>query len=363
MPKTKRESKNLENSALNASANNSQNSTKNDTFRHSEPAGEESQVKNSQKQNQKLLSIVVPCYDEELVLDEFYKVTLSVLKQIQNEILSNLEYEFIFVDDGSRDNTAEKVKELHKKDNAVHLVKFSRNFGKEAAILAGFKHATGDMVVLMDADLEHSPTLIVDMVRGYIDGYKIIYAKRKSRPGTSPIKAKFSEAFYEIFNRISGVKIESGVTDYRLMDKSVVDELIKMNEYHRFSKSMFAWVGFKKKCLEFDHEPRVAGETSWSFWKLFNYAIDGFVSFSTAPLRIAFVLGFLASFLAFIYGIYIILKTLIFGVSISGWATTIVLILFIGGIQLIVLGVIGEYIARIYEQVKNRPHFIVEESI
>ena len=311
----------------------------------------------------KLLSIVVPCYNEELVLDEFYKVTLGVLKQIQNEILSNLEYEFIFVDDGSRDNTAEKVKELHEKDNAVHLVKFSRNFGKEAAILAGFKHANGDMVVLMDSDLEHPPTLINDMIKGYLDGYKIIYAKRKSRPGTSFVKSKFSEAFYQIFNRISGVKIESGVTDYRLMDKSVVDELIKMNEYHRFSKSMFAWVGFKKKCLEFDHEPRVAGETSWSFKKLFNYAVEGFVSFSTAPLRVAFILGFLASFLAFIYGIYIILKTLIFGVSISGWATTIVLILFIGGIQLIVLGVIGEYIARIYEQVKNRPHFIIEEIV
>ncbi|MDA3056886.1 glycosyltransferase family 2 protein [Campylobacter sp. VBCF_05 NA6] len=321
---------------------------------------------NPQKTTQnstKLLSIVVPCYNEELVLDEFYKVTLSVLKQIKAEILPNLEYEFIFVDDGSRDNTAEKVKELHEKDNAVHLVKFSRNFGKEAAILAGFKHANGDMIVLMDADLEHPPTLINDMIKGYLDGYKIIYAKRKSRPGTSFIKAKFSEAFYKIFNRISGVKIESGVTDYRLMDKSVVAELLKMNEYHRFSKSMFAWVGFKKKCLEFDHEPRIAGETSWSFWKLFNYAVEGFVSFSTAPLRVAFVLGFLASFLAFIYGSYVILKTLIFGVSISGWATTIVLILFIGGIQLIVLGVIGEYIARIYEQVKNRPHFIIEEII
>ena len=219
------------------------------------------------------------------------------------------------------------------------------------------------MIVLMDADLEHPPTLIIDMVKGYMDGYKIIYAKRTARPGTSYIKSKFSEAFYTIFNQISGVKIESGVTDYRLMDKSVVAQLLKMNEYHRFSKSMFAWVGFKKKCLEFDHEPRIAGESSWSFWKLFNYAVEGFVSFSTAPLRFAFIIGFLVSFLAFIYGSYIVLKTLIFGVSVSGWATTIVLILFIGGIQLIVLGVIGEYIARIYEQVKNRPHFIIEEII
>ena len=311
----------------------------------------------------KLLSIVVPCYNEELVLDEFYSVTLSVIKEIQAEIFPNLEYEFIFIDDGSKDKTSEKIKELNEKDSAVHLVKFSRNFGKEAAILAGFKHANGDMVVLMDADLEHPPTLITQMVKGYLDGYKIIYAKRTARPGTSFLKAKFSEAFYEIFNRISGVKIENGVTDYRLMDKSVVNELIKMNEYHRFSKSMFAWVGFKKKCLEFDHKPRTAGESSWSFWKLFNYAIEGFVSFSTTPLRLAFIIGFLASFLSFIYGSYIILKTLIFGVSVSGWATTIVLILFISGIQLIVLGVIGEYIARIYEQVKNRPHFIIEEII
>ena len=245
----------------------------------------------------------------------------------------------------------------------MHLVKFSRNFGKEAAILAGFKHANGDMVVLMDADLQDPPSLISQMVKSYLDGYKIVYSKRKDRVGEGYVKSKFSEAFYEIFNRISGVKIESGVRDYRLMDKSVVDELLKMNEYHRFSKSMFAWVGFKKKCLEFDHEPRVAGETSWSFWKLFNYAVEGFVSFSTAPLRFAFIIGFLVSAFAFIYGAYVILRTLIFGASLSGWASTIVIISFLGGIQLIVLGVIGEYIARIYEQVKNRPHFIIEEII
>lgn len=311
----------------------------------------------------KLLSIVVPCYNEELVLDEFYSVTLGVIKEIQAEIFPNLEYEFIFIDDGSKDKTSEKIKELNEKDSAVHLVKFSRNFGKEAAILAGFKHTNGDMVVLMDADLQDPPQLIIDMVKNYLDGYKIIYAKRKNRVGEGYVKSKFSEAFYQIFNRISGVKIESGVRDYRLMDKSVVAELLKMNEYHRFSKSMFAWVGFKKKCLEFDHEPRVAGETSWSFKKLFNYAVEGFVSFSTAPLRFAFIVGFLVSAFAFIYGLYVILRTLIFGVSLSGWASTIVIISFLGGIQLIVLGVIGEYIARIYEQVKNRPHFIIEEEI
>lgn len=321
------------------------------------------QTSNLNKIEKKILSIVVPCYNEELVLDEFYIQTTAIIKQIQNDIMPNLEYEFIFVDDGSRDNTAEKVKELHEKDNAVHLVKFSRNFGKEAAILAGFKHANGDMVVLMDADLQDPPSLISQMVKSYLDGYKIVYSKRKDRVGEGYVKSKFSEAFYQIFNRISGVKIESGVRDYRLMDKSVVDELLKMNEYHRFSKSMFAWVGFKKKCLEFDHEPRVAGETSWSFKKLFNYAVEGFVSFSTAPLRFAFIIGFLVSAFAFIYGAYVILRTLIFGVGLSGWASTIVIISFLGGIQLIVLGVIGEYIARIYEQVKNRPHFIIEEII
>lgn len=319
-----------------------------------------SQISNLDKT--KLLSIVVPCYNEELVLDEFYTQTTAVLKQIQNDIMPNLEYEFIFVDDGSRDNTAAKVRELHAKDKGVHLVKFSRNFGKEAGILAGFKHAGGDMIVLMDADLQDPPSLIAEMVKSYQDGYKIIYTKRKDRIGEGYVKSKFSEAFYEIFNRISGVKIESGVRDYRLMDKSVVAELLKMNEYHRFSKSMFAWVGFKKKCLEFDHEPRIAGTTSWSFWKLFNYAIEGFVSFSTAPLRFAFIIGFLVSLFAFIYGSYVILRTLIFGVNLSGWASTIVIISFLGGIQLIVLGVIGEYIARIYEQVKNRPHYIVEEE-
>ena len=321
------------------------------------------QTSNLNKIERKLLSIVVPCYNEELVLDEFYSVTLGVIKQIQNDIMPNLVYEFIFVDDGSRDNTAIKIKELHEKDSSVHLVKFSRNFGKEAAILAGFKHASGDMTLLMDADLQDPPHLISEMVKEYLNGYKIIYSKRKDRVGEGYIKSKFSEAFYTIFNRISGVKIESGVRDYRLMDKSVVAELLKMNEYHRFSKSMFAWVGFKKKCLEFDHEPRVAGDTSWGFKKLFNYAVEGFVSFSTAPLRFAFIIGFLVSFFAFIYGSYVILRTLIFGVGLSGWASTIVIISFLGGIQLIVLGVIGEYIARIYEQVKNRPHFIIEEEI
>ena len=320
-------------------------------------------TQNNLQNSTNLLSIVVPCYNEELVLDEFYRVTLGVIEQIQNDIMPNLEYEFVFVDDGSRDNTAEKVRALHAKDKGVHLVKFSRNFGKEAGILAGFKHAKGDMIVLMDADLQDPPSLIAEMVKSYTEGYKIIYTKRKDRVGEGYVKSKFSEAFYTIFNRISGVKIESGVRDYRLMDKSVVAELLKMNEYHRFSKSMFAWVGFKKKRLEFDHEPRAAGTTSWSFWKLFNYAVEGFVSFSTAPLRFAFIIGFLVSAFAFIYGCYVILRTLIFGVGLSGWASTIVVISFLGGIQLIVLGVIGEYIARIYEQVKNRPHYIVEEII
>lgn len=305
-----------------------------------------------------LLSIVVPCYNEEESIESFYDKTSEILASIKYPDFS---YEIIFVDDGSKDRTIEKIQSLHNKDKRIKFIKFSRNFGKESAILAGFKASGGKCVVLMDADLQHPPELIAQMFDIWSKNKaKIIYARRRQRTGENKVKSMLSELFYIISRKLSQVKMESGVSDFRLMDICVVKELLKMGEYHRFSKAMFEWVGFKRVCLEYEYAPRVAGDTSWSFWKLFNYAIEGFVSFSTAPLRVAFVLGFLVSLFAFVFGSFIILKTIIYGVSVSGYASLMVSMLFLGGVILIVLGIIGEYIARIYEQVKNRPHYIIE---
>lgn len=309
------------------------------------------------------LSIVVPCYNEELTLYKFYETTKKIIDEIKNEIDKDLTYEFVFIDDGSKDKTCQIIKKLRNSDKNVNLIKFSRNFGKEAGILAGLSNAKGKAVVLMDADLQDPPNLIKQMYEiWYTKDAKIIYAKRNSRKGENYIKSKFSEAFYIISNFLSDVKIESGVRDFRLMDRVVVDELVKMDEYHRFSKMMFAWVGFERVCLEYEYEPRLAGKTSWSFWGLFNYAIEGIVSFSTKPLKLAFWVGLLISLISGIYGLYIVFDTLITGNDVKGYPSMLTIILFLGGIQLIFLGIMGQYIARIYEEVKKRPHYITEEN-
>lgn len=312
----------------------------------------------SSEQASPVLSIVVPCYNEQEALADFYDKTSEILAQIQD-----LTYEIIFIDDGSKDNTIEKIQTLRQKDKRIKFIKFSRNFGKESAILAGFNACRGKCVILMDADLQDPPELISKMFEAWRSGEaKIVYARRKSRTGESKIKSIFSELFYVLSRKLSQTKMQSGVRDFRLMDICVVKELLKMGEYHRFSKAMFEWVGFEKICLEYEYAPRVAGDTSWSFWRLFNYAIEGFVSFSTAPLRAAFVLGFFVSLFAFVFGSFIVIKTLVYGVRVSGYASLMVSMLFLGGVILIVLGIIGEYIARIYEQVKNRPHYIIENE-
>lgn len=328
------------------------------------------------------LSIVVPCYNEEISLRPF----IEAITKVGNDIIPLLErnvailapsqtssflpYEIIFVNDGSKDKTLQVLDEIYAQESTtknakrqIHIHSFSRNFGKEAAILAGLSKAKGRGVILIDADLQDPPHLINDMVRIWLESRrqtKVIYARRTTRAGESKIRAFLSELFYKVSNFISEVKIESGVRDFRLMDREVITSLLQMQEYHRFCKAMFAWVGFKRECLEYEYIPHLKESSSWSFWKLFKYAIEGIVSFSTMPLRIAFVLGFIISAFATIFGIYRIIDTIMYGNAVAGYPSLIVVITFIGGIQLMILGVIGEYIARIYEQVKSRPHFIIE---
>lgn len=347
------------------------------------------------------ISIVVPCYNEEISLHPFLQEitktmdALIPLLQANRALLCQnlaqnpnpsalhspaplassanikefIPYELIFIDDGSRDSTLSILENIASSDSSpnrrVQVFSFSRNFGKEAAILAGLEQAQGQGVVLLDADLQDPPSMIVDMVRIWLESSrqtKVIYARRTTRAGESKLRAALSEIFYKISNFISEVKIESGVRDFRLMDREVIEALLQMREYHRFSKAMFAWVGFKRECLEYEYIPHFKESSSWSFWKLFKYAIEGIVSFSTMPLRIAFVLGFFISVFAVCFGIYRIIDTILYGNAVAGYPSLIVIITFIGGIQLMLLGVIGEYIARIYEQVKMRPHFILNAT-
>lgn len=276
---------------------------------------------------------------------------------------ANFNYEIIFIDDGSSDNSTRVIKNLQKIDKKIRLIKFSRNFGKEVAILAGLRAAKGEAVVLVDADLQHPLELIPKMYKIWQKGIKIIYTRRKSRDGESPIKRFLSESFYKISNLLSDVKMLSGVSDFRLMDRSVVNALLRMGEYHRFSKAMFEWVGFSKECIEYNYVARSAGVSGWNYVKLFNYAILGIISFSTMPLRIAFFVGLMLSVFSGFYGAFIIIDTISNGKNVPGYASLMTIILFLGGVQLIFLGIIGQYLAQIYEQSKNRPHYIIEEEI
>lgn len=317
------------------------------------------------------ISIVVPCYNEEVSLPKFLEEITKTMSGVKHLFPQDNKpfYELIFVNDGSKDKTLEILHNMQKNHTdstyRINVYSFSRNFGKEAAILAGLQKARGEGVILLDADLQDPPSLIPQMIQIWLDSnreIKVVYARRTTRAGESKIRAALSEMFYKLSNLISEVKIESGVRDFRLMDREVIDALLEMKEYHRFSKAMFAWVGFKRQCLEYEYIPHFKESSSWSFWKLFKYAIEGIVSFSTAPLRIAFVLGSFISLFAFGYGIYRFVFTLLYGNLVPGYPSLIVLISFIGGIQLMLLGVIGEYIARIYEQVKMRPIYILEDS-
>ncbi len=302
----------------------------------------------------KLLSIIVPCYNEEPALQLFYDAIQKVAPDLPTEL------EFIFVDDGSRDGTLQKIQQLHAQDPRVRFVSFSRNFGKEAALLAGLDHARGDVVVTMDADLQDPPALLPEMYQLIQTGdYDQVGTRRVTRKGEPPIRSFFARRFYRLINHMSKVELVDGARDYRMMTRPVVDALISMREYNRFSKGLFEFVGFRTKWLEYENIERAAGETKWSFWRLFAYAIEGICAFSTVPLVLAALLGVIFCLIAFIMVIVIIIRTLAFGDPVSGWPSLICVILLLGGLQLLALGIIGQYLAKTYLETKHRPVYIV----
>jgi len=273
----------------------------------------------------------------------------------------NYEWELMFVNDGSKDQTLGLLRQLRQQDNRVNYVDLSRNFGKETAMLAGFDHVTGDCMVIIDADLQHPPTLIPEMIKWWEQGYDDVYAKRKSRGKESWLRKQLSLTFYKILQRSSRFDVLQNVGDFRLLDRCCINALKKMRESERYTKGMYSWIGFKKKDVEFVQGDRVAGESSWHYKQLFSFAIDGITSFTTTPLRISTVIGFIVSLFAFLYMIVVFVKALIWGDPVQGYPTLVILILFLGGIQLLSLGIIGEYIGRIYNETKNRPDYIVRE--
>lgn len=305
-----------------------------------------------------LLTIITPCYNEEEAVNYFYDEVIKALKKI------DLDYEILFVNDGSKDKTLEKCLELKKRNNKIKIINFSRNFGKEAAMLAGLRESKGDYVVIMDTDLQDPPSLLPEMLEYVQSGeYDSVATYRVSRKGEPPIRSFFARMFYKLINKMVDVEIVDGARDYRLMNRTMVNAILELGEYHRFSKGIFSWVGFKTKYLEYENVERVAGETKWSFWKLFKYAIDGIVGFTTVPLRLATIVGALVSLFGFIYMIYIVFKAVFFGDPVAGFPSLIVIITLLGGIQLLFLGIIGEYLAKTYMESKKRPVYIIKEII
>lgn len=304
------------------------------------------------------ISIVVPCYNEEEAIPYFYKELTSVFEK-----LKSFDYELIMVDDGSNDKTLKVIKKYAEKDNKIKYYSFSRNFGKEAAIYAGFCNASGDFVAVMDADMQDPPSLLPKMIEILKSGeYDSVATRRVNRNGEPPIRSWFSKKFYKIINRISDADIVDGARDFRLMKKSMVKAIVAMQENNRFSKGIFGWIGFKTYWLPFENVERVAGETKWNFWKLFKYALDGIVNFSEVPLSIASGFGIIMTFLSFAFMIFIIIRRIFFGDPVAGWASTICVIIFIGGVQLFSIGIMGQYVAKNYTESKKRPHYIISET-
>ena len=304
------------------------------------------------------ISIIVSCYNEEESIPLFYDEMNSVSKQ-----MNHVDFEFLFINDGSKDNTLKILKELAKKDKRIRFISFSRNFGKEAAMYAGLENATGDYVTLMDADLQDPPSMLPAMYK-YIkeDGYDQVGTRRVTRKGEPPIRSFFARQFYKIINKMSKVEMVDGARDYRLMTRQVVDSILSLKEYNRYSKGLFSFVGFNTKWLEYENVQRVVGETKWSFWKLFKYAIEGIVAFTTTPLSIAAFMGVVMCLIAFIGIIVIIVKTLAFGDPTGGWPSMVCILLFVSGIQLFCMGIIGQYLAKTYLETKKRPIYIIKET-
>lgn len=307
----------------------------------------------------KKISIIVPCYNEEQAIPFFYDEITKIAEEMKNN------FEFIFINDGSKDKTIEVIKQYSKKDKRVKYIHFSRNFGKEAAMLAGLKLSTGDYVAIMDADLQDPPSLLPQMLSILEDpnnDYDCVGTRRVTRKGEPPIRSLFARMFYKIINKMSKIEMVDGARDYRLMSRQMVDSILELGEYNRYSKGLFQFVGYNTKWLEYENVERVAGETKWSFWKLFLYAIEGIVAFSTAPLAISSITGILFCIISFIMIIIIIAKTIIFGDPTAGWPSLVCIIFFVSGIQLFCLGIIGQYLSKTYLETKKRPIYIIKET-
>lgn len=309
------------------------------------------------KKNQKLVSIIVPCFNEEEALPFFYEEITKTMSSLEED------YEVILVNDGSGDRTLDVMKQLAEKDEHIVYLSFSRNFGKESAMYAGLCNASGDYIGFIDADLQHPPVLIKQMLEALESGeYDCAACRRVDRTGDSKIRTWFARKFYKLINMISDAQMVDGAGDYRLMKRDMAEAIISMSEYNRFSKGIFSWVGFRTYWIDYENVERVAGKTSWSFWGLVKYAIDGIVNFSNAPLDFASFFGLATTAFAFIYLIFIVIKYALFGDPVQGWATLICVILLMGGMQLFALGIMGQYMGKTYMEVKNRPHYIVSET-
>ncbi|KRM84305.1 glycosyltransferase family 2 protein [Liquorilactobacillus vini] len=308
---------------------------------------------------EKIISVIVPCYNEEQTIPIFYKTVNKVLPSLRG-----YQIEYIFVDDGSKDQTLAEIEKLCTLDPInVHYISFSRNFGKEAALYAGLKNATGEMVAVMDADLQDPPEQLPAMLAGILDeGYDVVGSRRVDRKGEPAIRSFFSVLFYKLMGKISDAQMVQGVRDFRLMTRQVTDSILEMTEYNRFSKGIFNWVGFKTKYLDYQNRDRIAGKTSWSFWKLFGYSIEGIINFSEVPLMIASAVGIIAFLLAILSMAFIVVRKIFYGGSVNGWASLVTIVLGMGGLQLFCLGIVGKYIGNIYLEVKKRPIYIIKKQ-
>lgn len=305
----------------------------------------------------KLISIIVPVYNEEGVINIFLSKVTAIMRDI------NEDFEILFVNDGSRDNTLEELKELKEQYENITIINLSRNFGKESALTAGMDYAKGDAIIPMDVDLQDPPELINNLIQKWKEGYDVVLAKRSDRSSDTYFKRFTANVFYKLHNKISDIDIPDNVGDYRLFSRKVLEAIKLLPENQRFMKGIFSWVGFKTTSVEFTREERIAGKTSFNGWKLWNFALEGITSFSTLPLRIWLYIGSVISVFAFLFGVFIFIKTLYYGIDAPGYASTMITILFLGGIQLIGIGVIGEYMGRLYMESKNRPIYIVDDII
>lgn len=307
----------------------------------------------------KKISIMIPCYNEQESLPLLYKALVNVMEDAR--VSSKYEFEIMLVNDGSADSTLAVMRQLHKEDNRVSYIDLSRNFGKENAMMAGFDYVTGDCCIIMDADLQDPPEVVFQMIEKWEEGYEDVYAKRISRGKESWLRRRLSMWFYKLLNKMSKVEMLQNVGDFRLLDKRCVEAMKSLRETERYTKGLFCWIGYKKAEIQFDRGDRVAGTTSWSMWKLMKLGIDGIISFTTAPLHIATWLGIVISILAFIYLLFVLIKTILFGDPVAGFPTLISVILFLGGVLLLCVGILGEYVARMYSETKRRPGYLVRE--